>query len=444
MPTISTGGADFSGIGDFFANAMLQKKRIQMDEERWRAVQARAEQQFTLEKAAEDRAKANQAWLESERTRQRSMQDEARQARQQAAGLFAGQIEQPQMEWTDPLGPDTAVVSQRNAAKAASYAATQSAVKALAAVDPDAAAKFLSYREKEMRQQAVQDSLTGLGKTMGEGATEGAYFPKGMNGEPIQDPTYVEGVKERLQRLQAASQLEPDQAIEEARRIAVEDQAARDEIKQRSTLNLAKGRKALRAREMLAQAVQSGVPENRIDRAEAVLVGLEGSDYDKDLKAFSEEFDQALRGLVTVSVGGAKVPVDEQWLRKYQETQMREQEAQAAEAQARADLLRRTDPNAPRQSTSSTDPTLIRQRLTNVAVAELTAGGGDVTPEAIRQRVDELMQEAVGAPDTERAKKSAQLKAIADITTHAKAEKWDKRRLSTELRKAGIDPNARQ
>lgn len=64
MPTISTGGADFSGIGDFFANAMLQKKRIQMDEERWRAVQARAEQQFTLEKAAEDRAKANQAWLE--------------------------------------------------------------------------------------------------------------------------------------------------------------------------------------------------------------------------------------------------------------------------------------------------------------------------------------------------------------------------------------------
>jgi len=330
MPIVIRHGAP-DALSEFLPGLIAGQNQAQ-ENKRFDLIQKEAERRFMLEEEQNKRREEAQTWERQDRQAQQAQAQEQSQARQAAAGLYAGSVEAPSMSGN--IGKD--------AIKARQFAATQSAVRSLAAVDPDAAQRFLAFREKEMRADAVKGALTGLGSTMGKSMTDpnGGYVVRGMDGNPIEDPTYMERAKQRLQRIDAASQLEPEQAVNEAQQIAHEDQHDRDEIKARTTLNLAKGRKALKANELLAGAAQAGIPDGRLDKAQSIIVGLESGDYDKDLASFQQEFSMALEGKVIASIGGVKVPVDEDWFKQYQAAQVEKMSAQVESERALAEQRR--------------------------------------------------------------------------------------------------------
>lgn len=341
MPIITTGGPDFSGLAEDLNRIDLSRKAQALDEKRFKAIQDLAEKRFTLESEAAKRQQEAFDIEKQDHERSVAEQEQAKVARQKAAGLYADQVSPPSLEPMNPFGTQTwgdfAGSVGRNSDKARKYAATQSAARALAENDPEQAQKFIEFRAKEIHAEGVREAVTGLSRTMGHAATDGLYSVKGMNGEPTEDATYTEGMKQDLQLLEAAYNLEPDKAVQVIAEVAQRDQVRRDEIKARTTLNLSKGRKALKANETLAMAAQGGhVPESRIDKAQSIIVNMESGDYDgkpggqNDLVSFSEDFQMALEGKILVSIGGVKVPVDEEWFKQYQASEMEKVNAASA------------------------------------------------------------------------------------------------------------------
>lgn len=440
MPIIFQYG---SPAGEGLGDALMAIKQQKMEQERLDLLTKRTEQEMKLQEEQAGQRKTVFEQAQQDRAREAQSRD----VQSQGAG-WLGAAGQPTAAGTainaSPLLPPQ-VRSQMafQADMQLKIASRKKILEALTKVDPQAAQRFYQTSEVELRQAGSDFARTNIVKTLGSGlvdAENGPFVITHPSG--ARDQSAMEMAKGILQAAQDpnADPIKLAQATGELKKHVAEQNIHYGQIRTR----------AEQATQQLAARVQTGQAADA-DEGQALIHSLMGEDITP--QEFDKQWPDALNG--RLGIKRENEALQQENLRLINEAQRRENEAmRIANEKAQRPTIDRV-PSRNRRGAGSRDvgerdrAVMILDAI-NAIRAKLPESGlepaGYVAPtdREIRRRAIEEVDAVLGgenAGGNGAAPAPAEADKIQAIIKQAKAEGWGARRVSTELRKAGIDPN---